>query len=254
MFTIVGKILTIPVLASAIIGSAYAQYSPFTFHLTDVILGQNTTTVAAANAPNWGIGIPIAQPVVSSIATSSYGSAASGLASSTTYYFAIAAIAGNGTTTLSSGVTMTTDASTTQTNPEVVNLKWNALNGATGYAIYFSTTTPLYNQYFLATTTGAYDFSTSTGSIGGTDVNTDSTAFSELINPNGPDIFNDSINISTSTVAASTTVIQANGTIDAVANGTTTACESDTVGSIFYNLANNHLWGCGSGGTWTKIY
>jgi hypothetical protein len=252
-FAIIAGVLSVPVFTVAIIGGNYS--SPFLTHLVDVIQGANTTTVVSNNAPNWAIGVPMYTPPITSSATSSYGSATSGLASSTTYTFAIAALDGTGTTTLSAPVTVTTDASTTQPYPEAVTLNWTPVNGATSYAIYFATSSKLTSpvQLFYATTSSQYTFATSTGSLYGPYTNTDTTAFSEYINPNGSDVFNDNLLVGTSTKAASTTAVHINGDAVIVAPATTTACESDTAGAIFFNTANSHEWGC-NGSTWTKIF
>jgi hypothetical protein len=241
----VAALLSIPVFGSAIIGANYP--SPILFHLIDVIQGQTTTTVASTNAPNWGLGLPMSAPLITSIATSSNTSAASGLASSTPYVFQVAALDGTGTTTLVGSATITTDASTTQHAPEDIVLKWAPVNGATGYAIFFGTSTIVgsgLTQYFLATTSGQFTFSTSTGSRAGSNINQDTTAFSGIVVPSGATIFNDSINTATSSKAASTTALQVNGTAVMTANGTPTACMSDTAGAVFFNQANKHQWGC----------
>lgn len=250
-FTIIASLLTVPVFAFGVIGANYN--SPFLNHLADIVNGSSTQVVASLNAPNWGYGIPIQSPSITTVASSSFSSAASGLASSTLYYFAVAAVDGNGTTTIASTASFMTDASTTQARPEVINLSWNPVNGATGYAIYFSTTTPTLDQYFLATSSNQYAFATSTGSKAGSYTKTDTTAFSELLTPSGPDIFNDNTPLATSSIAASTTAAQFGGTIDATASATTTACEADTAGAVFFNTSNSHEWGC-NGTTWTKIF
>lgn len=224
-------------------------------HLVDIVRGSQTSTAVVLNAPAWSFGIPIPTPIATSAATTSYANATSGLASSTPYSFVVAALDGTGTTTISNALTITTDASTTQPKPETINIAWGAVNGATGYAIFFATSSAptSYSQYFLATTTGTYNFATSTGSIAGTNTLTVGTAFTELLNPNGPDVFNDNASSATSSVAASTTVAQFGGIINASASATTSACESDTAGAIFYNTANSHEWGC-NGTAWTKIF
>jgi hypothetical protein len=252
-----GVAVAVAVYFSSVLGINYQ--SAILHHTVDVINGNNTSTVVATNAPNWSSAIPMTPPVISSIATSSYGSAASGLASSTPYTFQVAALDANthGTTTLGVPATITTDASTTQNYPEDIILKWSNVNGATGYAIYFATSTTVpaagLGQYFMATTSGQYTFSTSTASLTGSYTNPDTTAFSEIINPNGTDVFNDSLNGATSTAAASTTALQIGGTMAAVASATTTACEADTAGSVFFNTTNKIEWGC-NGTSWTKIF
>jgi hypothetical protein len=250
-----GIAVSVLVYFGAITGGSY-QGSILT-HLVDLIQGSVTQTTVAVNSPAWSMGIPMQPPIISSVATSSNGSATSGLASSTPYVFQVAAIDSNGgTTTLGLSATITTDASTTQSSPEDLVLKWTPVNGATGYAIFFGTSTAVgsgLTQYFYATTSGQFTFSTSTGSLPGSFTINDSTAFSELINPLGTEVFNDSINNATSSRPASTTAMQINGTAVMSASATTTACESDTAGAVFFNTANKHEWGC-DGTTWNKIF
>lgn len=238
-------------------GATAANYGgAILHHLVDVIQGSNTSTVVATNAPAWSIGAQLPQPILRSVATSSYPDATSGLASSTTWYFKVAALdSNNGTTTLSNGLSQTTDASTTQATPEVINLTWPAVAGATGYAVYFSTTTARYDQYFVATSTsggvGRYAFATSTGSKAGTNTLTEGTAFSMLLNPAGASWINGGNGTATTSVA-STTALHVNGAIDAISTATTSACFAATVGQIFYNTANSHLWLC-DGSAWQVI-
>lgn len=251
-------LLSIPVFGVAIIGANYS--SPFLTHLVDIVQGANTRTVASLNAPNWGTGEPLAVPVISSVATSSNGSAASGLASSTPYTFAVAALDGDGTTTISATAVITTDASTTQHYPEDIVVKWPTVVGAQGYAIFFarSSNATTFSQYFLATSTNGipnnqYTFSTSTGSAAGKDAQTDTTAFSNRIIPGSNSFFNGgSVGFATSTPASSTPV-DINGYVRASLPATSTACYAATAGVIFYNTANGHEWGC-NGTTWTKIF
>jgi hypothetical protein len=244
-------LLSIPVFGTAVIGANY--FSAITDHITDVFHGNQTATVVSLNAPNWARGTPLAVPVSVTIASSTYTSAASGLASSTRFAFEVAALDANGTTTLSSPLTFTTDASSTQNAPEVLNISWVPVTGATGYAIYFSSTTPdAYSQYFYATTSNTYYFATSSGAIVGSYTNTDTTAYSTLVSPNAPSYINGGNGTATSTTIASTTALQVGGNFGAVTQSTTTACLTANNGVIFYNLSNNILWLCKSG-TWTAI-
>ena len=222
-------------------------------HLVDIVKGNQTNTVAAQNSPNWSFGQPLFTPIATSVATSSYGAATSGLASSTTWYFAVAALDGNGTTTISNTLSQKTDASTTQAYPEVINLKWSAVTGATGYAVYFSTSTPTLNNYFYATTTSFYGFATSTGSYAGANTQQDTTAYSTMINPLGSDWVSGWNTSATSSPTASSTSFQVNGAINVTAPATTTNCFAATAGQVFYNRANNHEWGC-NGSSWTVIF
>jgi hypothetical protein len=253
-----GAAVTVAIYFTAITGASYP--SALLNHLEDIIQGSQTRAVVSLNAPNWGEGIPLATPQVSTIATSSNPTAASGLASSTPYTFAVAALDGEGTTTLSSPVTITTDASNTQTLPENVNLTWPAVTGAQGYAIFFATssTATTFSQYFLATSTSGvpnsqYTFATSTNSIAGSYTRNTSTAFSLRLLPGSNSFINTgSVGVGTSTPASSTPM-DVNGYMRASRPATSTACEADTAGVMFYNAANQHEWGC-NGTAWTKIY
>ena len=254
-FAIIAGILSVPVFGFAVIGGNYS--SPFLTHLTDIIQGQKTSVVISSNAPNWSTGTPFPTVIATSVASSSNATAASGLASSTKYYFAVSALDGTGTTTMSNQLSFTTDASTTQPRPEDITIKWVNVTGATGYAVYFSTTTPTLDQYFLATTTGQFTFSTSTGSIAGTYTKDDSTAFSTLINPQGTSYFNGANGTATTTMASST-ALEINGALRVQEQSTSTAnltCYSGNFGQIFYNQANGHLWACvaTTTGMWTLI-
>jgi hypothetical protein len=255
-FQIVAGLLSIPIFGTAILAGNYA--SPFVMHLADVVNGTQTTVVAGTNAPNWSIGTPLTQVVAITAASSSYGSAASGLASSTTYSFAIAAVDPTGTTTLSNVLTFTTDASTTQTYPEVINLSWTPVAGATGYAIFEATGTVSsssgFSQYFIATSSSNYAFSTSTGSLAGSYTKSDTTAFAFKLNPSGPSYIDGGNGTATGTpVAASGTALEINGGFRNTEVGTSTSCDAQTAGVIFYNTSNSHEWGC-NGSTWVKIY
>jgi hypothetical protein len=244
-------LLSIPVFGSAVIGASY--FSAVLHHLTDVAHGTQTSTDVSVNAPNWASGAPLVTPIATTVASSSYTSAASGLASSTRFAFEIAAIDANGTTTLSNSLAYTTDASNTQSAPEVLNISWTPVQGATGYAIFISSTTPdNFGQFFYATTSSTFYFATTSTATGGTYTNTDTTAYSTLINPLAPSYINGGNGTATSTTIASTTALQVNGNFSAVSQGTTTACLAGNNGVVFYNLANNVLWLC-KNGTWTAI-
>jgi hypothetical protein len=252
-----GIAVTVAIYFTSVIGANY-QGAIFD-HLASLVQDSNTRTLVALNAPNWGTGQPLGTPQISSVATSSFGAATSGLASSTAYYFEVAALDRDGTTTVSLNASITTDASTTQTAPEVINLSWSPIVGAQGYAIYFSTSTPTnFTQYFLATTTAGvpnttYGFATSSGSLAGSYTKDDTTAFANRILPGSNSFFDGGpFGFGTSTPASSTPV-DINGYVRASLPATTTACEGDTAGVVFYNAANAHEWGC-NGTAWTKIF
>src|SRR5689334_11818972 len=102
-FQIIAGVLSVPVLGVSIIGTAYS--SPFLDHLADIVTDNTTATVASLNAPNWSYGVPLSQPVGLSGATTT-----GTVASSTAFVFAVAALDGTGTTTLSAVDATTTDA------------------------------------------------------------------------------------------------------------------------------------------------
>ena len=245
--TIVAGIIAVAVYGTAVIGTNYA--GGILEHLSDIVQGKNTTTVASLNAPNWSFGIPLATPVETSVASSSYTNNTSGLASSTTYYFAVAALDDTGTTSVSNTLSFTTDASTTQHVPEQITVKWNAITGANAYAVFFSTTTTALNQYFLATSTNGtpnnqYVFATSTGSIAGTYSKPDTTAYAVKINPLGNShIYNYDLMLGFPTTSPAATIDVASGTVRSYSVSTTT-CGNTNRGAFFYNLNNDHLRLC----------
>jgi len=255
---LIAAVLAIPVFGSAVIGANYG--SIILHHLVDIVNGSNTQTVVSVNAPNWSSGIPLSVPVGSAAATSTSGGT---VASSTPFTFAVAALDGTGTTTIGTTATVSTDASTSPN--EEIQVSWAAVPGATGYAVYFATssTATTFSQYFYATSTNgspntSYTFATSTGSITGSP-GSDTTAFSTKINPTGQSYLNGgglTIGGQTlvgTTTAASSSELEVNGYLRAQLSATSTSCYAATAGAIFYNSANKHEWGC-DGTNWTKIF
>jgi hypothetical protein len=251
-------LISIPVFGASVIGANY--FSPVLSHLVDIINGSSTQTVASLNAPNWSSGIPLAQPVGLSAATSTSGGT---LASSTAFTIAIAATDGTGTTTLSSAVTTTTDASTSPN--EEIQITWPAVPGATGYSIYVATgTSATFSQYFTATSTNgvantSFTLSSTTGTLPGTNAQTDTTAFATKINPSSQSYLNGGglqvlgqTRVGTTT-AASSTELEINGYVRAQRSATSTECYAATAGEMFFNSSNSHAWGC-NGVNWVKIF
>ena len=147
----------------------------------------------------------------------------------------------------------TTDASNTQPLPENITVKWGNVAGAAGYAVFFSTTTATLDQYFLATTTGQFTFSTSSASKTGSYSKDDTTAFSTLINPQGTSYINGNNGTATTTIASSS-ALEINGNLRAQSQSTTTNCYAAINEELFFNQANLHLWVCeGAGPTWTVV-
>jgi hypothetical protein len=187
---LIAAVLAIPVFGTAIIGGNYQ--SVIVNHLVDIINAPNTQTVVTLNAPNWASGIPLAQPVGLAAATSTSGGT---VASSTAFTFAVSAIDGTGTTTMSATAVATTDASTSPN--EEIQVSWSAVTGATGYVVNFATSSnaTAFSQYFYATSTNGvpntyYTFATSTGSLGGSYARLNTTAFATKINPLGQSYLN----------------------------------------------------------------
>lgn len=252
----IASLLAIPVFGTGIIAANYS--SPILQHLVDIVNGSDTQTVVSMNAPNWSEGIPLAVPVGVSAATSTGGTI---VATSTPYYFQVAALDGTGTTTVSATVSATTPSSGSSS----IQVTWRAIPGAQGYAVYFSTSTPdNLTRYFVATSTNGtantfYSFATSTGSLAGTNTLTDSTAFSTKINPNGQSYFNGGglqvagqAKVGTTT-AASSTAMEINGYLRAQRFATSTECYAATKGAMFFNNSNGSMWGC-NGTAWIKIF
>lgn len=244
-------LLSIPVFGTAIIAANYQ--SPILTHLVDIINGNDTQTVSSLNAPNWSIGVPLANPVGVSAATSTGGT----MASSTAVYFAVAALDGTGTTTISSVVTATTDASSTLLAAEGFNVSWGAVPGATGYAVYVGSSASNLASYFLATSTNGapnrtiYIASTTANALTGSNTLTDTTAFSVKINPLGTSYFNGGkVGVGTSTPLANLDI--ASGTVRAIGASTST-CNSTNAGAIQFQSTSGHFYGCLSSGTWKQL-
>lgn len=241
---LITALLSIPILGGAVIGANYP--SPILTHLVDIINGPNTSTHIVANAPNWAFATPLPTVQGLTAATSTGGT----LASSTTYTFGVAALGRQGTTTIQNTTSVTTAFGAATTN---INLTWSAVAGAQGYAVFFATGTPsVLDQYFYASTTNAYNFSTSSGSLAGSYTNSDTTAFNDVINPVGPSYILGNNGTATTTVASSS-ALEVNGNLRTTSNGTTTNCYAGTAGAVFFNTANKHEWGC-DGTNWNKIF
>lgn len=239
-------------LAGSVTGGTYS--GAILEHLVDEITGSTTQTTVALNAPNWSLGLPLSAPYASTTITAATSTAGT-LASSTPYTFAVAALGGlNGTTTLSDPMTATTLASTTGAGPQVLNVYWAPVPGATGYVVFFATssTATTYTQYFVATTTNQLTFATSSGALAGSNTLSVGTAFAAKFNPAGLSYINGNNGTATTTVASSS-ALDLNGNVRAISNSTTTNCYAATAGAVFYNTANSHEWGC-NGAAWQKIF
>jgi hypothetical protein len=145
---VVGLILLVAI-SKAQAATTFSSASPFK-------QGGTGNTQIIPVYPNWSVDIPLSPPVNFALASSTTGGS---LGSRMPLYFKVAAIGAGGTTTPTTELSTTTVMASSQ-----VNLTWTPSPGATGYAIYYATTTPgAENAYQMATTTNAYDFtSTST--------------------------------------------------------------------------------------------
>lgn len=131
------------------------------------------------------------------------------------------------------------EIATTTTVNENLQLSWPTIPGATGYAVYVSTTTAgnEHGVLYATSTAGAvntyYSLTSTTSVISGVPSSTGTGFLSSL-------------GSSTSTVE--TAIVQA------VSSATTTNCTAALNGALFYNTANAHLWLCtGAGPGWTLI-
>jgi hypothetical protein len=242
-FQIIAGVLAVPVIGFSIIGTSYT--SPFLDHLADIVNGTTTATVDSLNAPNWSIGIPL-PTVVGLTGATTTGT----VASSTPFVFAVAALDGTGTTTLSTAVATSTDTN----NPpnEGFQLSWSAVPGASGYAVYFATSSSLtatLNQYFIATSTNgvpntSFTFATSTGSLPGTYTKTDPTAFALKLNPLGNSfLMGGNIGVSTTSPQAGIDIASSTFRVYSVSTST---CAASNDGAMFYNAKDKHLYICES--------
>jgi hypothetical protein len=106
--------------------------------------------------PSWSVNIPLSPPQNFAAASSTVGGS---LSTGANLFFKVASLNATGTSAPSTELSTTTAATNSQ-----VNLTWIPVPGATGYAVYYSTTTAgLENAFQIATATNAYDF-TSTSS------------------------------------------------------------------------------------------
>ena len=122
---------------------------------------------------------------------------------------------------------------------ENLQLTWPIISGATGYAIYVSTTTAGNEQgvLYATSTSGAVNTSYSLTST--------STVTYAIPSQSGTGYL--------ASIGSATSTIQA-PIIAAVSSATTTNCTASINGAQFYNTANSHLWLCtGAGPGWTLI-
>ena len=187
------------------------------------LVGLNLVPVST----NYSYATQLQQPNVTVASTSPASSLSGGK-----LVLQVAALSATGTSTPSS------EYATTTTAKNGLKLSWPTIPGATGYAVYFGTSTPGSEQaYFMATSTAGA-------------VNT----FYWLQSTSSPTYY--SIPSSGSgyfaSIGSATTTFDTTGTIRAASSATTTACVAANDGAVFYNAANLHLWLCQSA-AWTVI-
>jgi hypothetical protein len=157
------KLRLIAIIAAFIATLIYGAYatdaaSSFsTFNLFSI--GGAGITQVIPLSPLWSVNVPLSPPTAFTAASSTQGGS---LTAGSKLWFEITASNGTGTTTVSSEIATTTNAASLQTN-----LTWTAVPGATKYFVNFSTTTAgAENAYFVATTTNAYNFTSTSSPIG----------------------------------------------------------------------------------------
>ena len=120
------------------------------------------------------------------------------------------------------------EISTTTSKTEALQITWPAVPGASGYAIYFGTSTPNSEKaYFVATSTN--------GAVNTVYTLTSTSSPNYDLLPHISTGFYSQIGSASSSVATA-------GNILTQSAATTTPCTTALNGSIFYNTANAHLW------------
>lgn len=208
------------------IGPSRIASAATTFAQNLFIIGGGNGNQIVPQFPTWSINEPLQPPVLATTATTTGGA----LGSNSTLYFRVAAITASGTTTASSEIATTTGPANT-----AIKLNFTPVANATGYVLYYGTTTPGSEIAYQATTTPSMVFtSTSTPSYALPQGFT--TAFAAQLS------------------GTASTSIDAYGPVRAQLSATTSACTASLNGDIFYSTANAHLWLCtGAGPTWTLI-
>ena len=222
--------------------------------LVNAITGNTTAQIVNQTSPLWSFGLPLSTPIINTVSTSTGGT----LASSTAFRFEVDATDGVGSTTPSAEVDSVATPYGTAVASVIVN--WYQPTNAFATRIYFATSTgnatldasTPFTQYFVATTSGQYTFSTSTGALTGSPVS-QTTAYSSKINPLGVSyLLGGGLGVGTSTVQDNGINI-ASSTIRATSVSTST-CSSANAGATFFSLQsnNNHFYGC-NGSSWKQL-
>lgn len=201
--------------------TAFAFNSSFGYGVFLQLIGNNAQIVQGVN-----ITTQIQSPLISAASTT-------GTLTGGPLFVEVAATSLTGTSSPSNEYATTTDVN------ENLQISWPPIPGATGFAIYVSTTTAGNEQgvLYATSTSGAvnnYFSLTSTSSV-----------IYALPAQSGSGYLV-SMGSATSTFEAPI--------IAAVSSATTTNCTASINGAQFYNTANAHLWLCtGAGPGWTLI-
>ncbi|MBK3666176.1 hypothetical protein JJE66_33765 [Bradyrhizobium diazoefficiens] len=198
-----------------------------------------TATPLVSNLfPNSQLYVNLPAPVLSLPTAPGSGSITAG----GTLYFEVTALDGQGETIGGNQLGTTTIGSS------ALQLTWGAVQGATGYRVYFSTSTPqAFLQYFAATSTSGapnayYTFTSTTTPTYVSGLPASNTAYSFNANQStGAGWFMGKFGLGTSSPAVALDV--ASGTLRAYSVSTTT-CNAVIDGAIFYNATDKHLYVC----------
>jgi hypothetical protein len=214
-------LLTLLLLFLGGIGIASAFNSSFGYAAFLQLIGNNAQIGQGVNITS-----QIQSPLISAASTT-------GTLTGGPLYVEVVATSLTGTSSPSNEYATTTSAN------ENLQLTWPTIPGATGYAVYVSTTTPGNEQGVL------YATSTS-GAVNTYYSLTSTTSVIYSIPSQSGSGYLTSIGSATSTIQAPI--------IAAVSSATTTNCSASINGAQFYNTANSHLWLCtGAGPGWTLI-
>lgn len=193
-------------------------------------------------SPLKNFAVELSAPTVSAVATSSAG----GSMATGTYYYVIVARDGQGTTTRSAQVT----AANIKGPSGSVGLYWSAIQGATSYSVYRTSTSTLYatpSFVFSTTTTAATD---TLASLAAGAPQSYTNAYSVKISASSSSwLIGGNLGLGTTSPSIK---LDVNGYVRGYQTATSTSCTSDITGAMFYNAANSHFWGC-NGITWTRL-
>lgn len=207
---------------------------------------RTATPLVSSLFPNNQVYANIPTPVLSLPAAP--GTSSTGLSTSTAaIYFQVTAQDGQGETIGSNMVGTTTAASST------LQFTWPAVNGAVGYKLYFSTSTPplpqAFVQYFQATSTNgaanlSYTLTSTSSPVFISNIPTSNTAYYfNAQQSTGLGWILGNFGVGTSSPAMAFDV--ASGTMRAYSVSTST-CAAANDGAVFYNAKDKHLYVCES--------